>query len=208
VQKVRPGLHQFLEALDAQPALILGRRSDVLATNRMARALLTDFDRMPPRERNYARWMFLSDEARDLFLDWDVQARAVVENLRLDVGNDPEDTAATELVAELAERGPDFRRWWEEHGVYQRTFGSKHLRHPVVGELTVDYETFTLPGDANQTLLFTRPRRARPRGRPWTSWRAGLCPMDRTTGIPAGAPKAKGEPVRAPAASRDSLSTK
>ncbi len=38
------------------------------ATNRMARALLTDFDALRPRERNYARWMFLTDEARNLFL--------------------------------------------------------------------------------------------------------------------------------------------
>ncbi|WP_440102302.1 helix-turn-helix domain-containing protein [Streptosporangium sp. H16] len=153
VQRVRPGLHRFLDALDGNPALILGRRTDVLATNRMARALLTDFDALRPRERNYARWMFLTDEARDLFLDWDVQARAAVESLRLDIGNDPGDQAAKDLVAELAARSPEFRRWWEEHGVYRRTFGSKHLRHPVAGELTIDYETFTMPGDPDQTLF-------------------------------------------------------
>ncbi|WP_328794304.1 MmyB family transcriptional regulator [Herbidospora solisilvae] len=97
--------------------------------------------------------MFLTDQARDLFLDWDVQARAAVESLRLDVGHDPGDRAAGELVAELSERSPEFRRWWEEHGVYQRTFGSKRLRHPVVGELTVEYETLTMPGDPDQTLF-------------------------------------------------------
>ncbi|WP_030456261.1 helix-turn-helix domain-containing protein [Herbidospora cretacea] len=153
VQRVRPGLHQFLDTLEGTPALILGRRTDVLATNRMARALISDFDALRPRERNYARWMFLTDQARDLFLDWDVQARAAVESLRLDVGHDPGDRAAEELVAELSERSPEFRRWWEEHGVYQRTFGSKRLRHPVVGELTVEYETLTMPGDPDQTLF-------------------------------------------------------
>jgi hypothetical protein len=38
-------------------------------------------------------------------------------------------------------------RWWDEHRVYQRTHGSKRLRHPLVGDLTVEYETLTLPGD-------------------------------------------------------------
>ena len=153
VQRVRPGLHQFLDALDGQPAFVLGRRTDVLASNRMARALLTDFDALRPRERNYARWMFLTDQARALFLDWDVQARAVVENLRFDVGNDTGDAAAHDLVAELAGSSREFRRWWAEHRVHQRTFGAKHLRHPVVGELTVDYETLALPGDPAQTLF-------------------------------------------------------
>jgi len=158
VQRVRPGLHQFLEALDGTPAMILGRRTEVLAANRLARALLTDFDRMPPRERNYARWMFLTDEARDRFADWEVQARSVVENLRLDVGSHPDDPAADALIADLRERAPEFRRWWDEHRVYQRTFGTKRFRHPMVGDLTLDYETLTLPGDPDQALfVYTAP---------------------------------------------------
>jgi transcriptional regulator with XRE-family HTH domain len=152
-QRARPGLRQLMESLDGQPALLLGRRTDVLGANRMAHALLTDFDRLPARERNYARWMFGTDEARALFLDWEVQARAVVENLRLDVGTDPGDRGAAELVDELSALSPEFRRWWAEHRVHQRTHGSKRLRHAIVGELTVDYETLTLPGDPGQTLF-------------------------------------------------------
>ena len=58
-----------------------------------------------------------------------------------------------ELIAELRERSPHFRTWWDEHRVYQRTYGSKRLRHPIVGDLTVDYETLALPGDAATTLF-------------------------------------------------------
>ncbi|GAB4080371.1 helix-turn-helix domain-containing protein [Modestobacter muralis] len=152
-QRTRPGLRQLMDSLDGQPALLLGRRTDVLAGNRMAAALFTDFDRLPARERNYARWVFDTDEARALFLDWEVQARAVVENLRLEVGTDPGDRRAAELVAELSAASPEFRRWWAEHRVHQRTHGSKRLRHAIVGELTVDYETLTMPGDPGQTLF-------------------------------------------------------
>ncbi|MFG1972540.1 helix-turn-helix domain-containing protein [Nonomuraea fuscirosea] len=153
VQRVRPGLYQLLDSLDGNPALILGRRTDVLAANRLARALFTDFDAMPPRERNYARWMFLDPATRDLFADWEEHARNCVESLRLDLGANPDDPLARDLLATLSEHSGEFRAWWAEHGVYQRTFGSKTLRHPVVGELTVEFETFTMPGDNDQTMF-------------------------------------------------------
>lgn len=153
VQRVRPGLYQLLDALEGSPAMILGRHTMVLATNRLARALIADFDSMRPRDRIYARWMFLSAQARQLFVDWDIQARTVVENLRLEHGNHPSDPSILELVDELTAASNEFRSWWSQHRVYQRTHGSKRLRHTIVGELTVDYETFTMPGDSDQTLF-------------------------------------------------------
>jgi transcriptional regulator with XRE-family HTH domain len=153
VQRVRPGLYQLLDSLDGEPAMVLGRRTDVLATNRMAKALFTDFDRLPPKQRNYARWMFLDEDARSLFADWQDQARAAVESLRLDVGRDPGDGATAALVAELRERSREFDQWWEQHRVHQRTHGSKRLHHGLVGDLTVEYETLTPPGDPETTLF-------------------------------------------------------
>ncbi|WP_237047723.1 hypothetical protein [Lentzea guizhouensis] len=150
---MRPGLYQLIDALDGEPALVLGRRTDVLAANRMAKALFADFDGMPREERNYARWIFLDEGARSLFADWSDQARAAVESLRFEVGRDPHDKATTALVAELRERSRDFDQWWEQHRVHQRTHGSKRLRHPLVGDLTVDYESLALPGDPD-TMLY------------------------------------------------------
>ena len=62
-QRVRPGLLHTLNALTEVPALVIGRRCDVLATNALARALLTDFDALPRRERNLVRFLFLDDHA-------------------------------------------------------------------------------------------------------------------------------------------------
>ena len=151
VQRARPSLLQFVDSLDA-PALVLGRRAEVLAVNAMAAALFCDFLNRPARERNYAAWLLLSDEARQLFVDWDVQARAAVESLRLELAQDPDDRAAADLVAALAGSSPEFRRWWEEHGVHRRTHGTKRLDHPVVGRLDVQFESLSLPGDTGQTL--------------------------------------------------------
>jgi transcriptional regulator with XRE-family HTH domain len=149
----RAGLRQLVDALDRQPALILGRRSEVVASNRLAHALFTDFSQLRPRERNYTRWILLSPEARELFFDWEVQARIAVENLRLDVATYSEDPATWDLIDELQEASPEFRRWWEEHRVHQRTYGTKRLRHPTAGELVLDYETLTFPGDPEIRLF-------------------------------------------------------
>ena len=119
----------------------------------MAKALFADFDQFPAAQRNYARWMFLDKDARSLFVDWPDQARAAVENLRFEVGRDPDDRATADLVADLRAHSREFSEWWEQHRVHQRTHGSKRLRHPLVGDLTVEYETLTLPGDPDTTLF-------------------------------------------------------
>jgi transcriptional regulator with XRE-family HTH domain len=153
LERVRPGLRQLVDALDGQPALVLGRRAEILAANRMARALFDDFEAMPARERNYARWVLMSDTARTRFIDWEAQARAAVESLRLEAGRDPDDRGTRELVADLTERSAEFRVWWAQHRVHQRSFGAKRIEHPLVGALTVDYESFVLPADPEQTLF-------------------------------------------------------
>lgn len=151
-QRVRPGVWQLIDALGEIPALVLGRRGDVLASNRLAGALFADFGRMPANQRNYPRWLLLDAAARELFVDWEQQARAAVESLRLDVGAHPGDELTLALMEELRTGSSEFERWWNEHRVYQRTYGTKRLRHPLVGDLAVDYETLSLPGDRDTTI--------------------------------------------------------
>jgi transcriptional regulator with XRE-family HTH domain len=153
VQRVRPGIRRLLETLDdVVPAFVFGRRMDVLAANRLARALMTDFDALPPRDRNMLRYTFLDETTRELYVDWEEVARDNVAILRLDAGRHPDDPLLTELVGELAVKSPEFRKWWADHNVRERTHGIKRYHHPLVGDLTVDYEAVSLPGDPDQTL--------------------------------------------------------
>jgi transcriptional regulator with XRE-family HTH domain len=153
VQRVRPAVHQMLDALIDQPAFVLGRRTDVLAANALARALATDWQAMPARDRNYTRWIFLDPAARELHLDWEAVAADVVGTLRLDAGRHPDDPLLNQLVGELTIKSPEFRGWWNDHRVHQRTHGTKRLQHPVVGPVTIHYEALVLPGDDDQTLF-------------------------------------------------------
>ena len=152
-QRVRPGVHRLLESLDDRsPAIVLGRGMDVLASNRLARALITDFHAMPARERNMVRFVLLDEAARTLYPDWTLVAADTVGVLRLAAGRYPDDPRLTELVGELAMKSPEFRRWWADHHVREKTHGTKRYHHPVVGELTVSYESITFPDDPDQTL--------------------------------------------------------
>jgi transcriptional regulator with XRE-family HTH domain len=150
-QRVRPGLARLLTGLTTFPAVVVGRRLDVLASNTLANALFTDFSALPHRERNMARFIFTDDAARSLYVDWPGAARSVVGTLRLHAGKHPNDPLLAELVADLS-RDEDFRRWWAEQEVSRRTYGGKHYLHPVVGELHLDYEALALTGDPDQVL--------------------------------------------------------
>jgi transcriptional regulator with XRE-family HTH domain len=152
-QRVRPAMQQLIASMSEHPALILGRRTDVLAANTLARQLFTDWTRMPPRERNYARWMFLDPAAAELFPDWRTVAAEVVGTLRLYAGRHPDDVRLNELVGELTIKSAEFSAWWNGHQVHERTHGVKRLTHPAVGPMTLRYEALPLPGDADQVLF-------------------------------------------------------
>ncbi|MEU1667797.1 helix-turn-helix transcriptional regulator [Streptomyces sparsogenes] len=152
-QRVRPGVHRMLQMLEGvSPAFVLGRGGDVLAANRLARALITDFDALPYRERNMNRFMFLDPAARELYGEWDKYAAEMVASLRLQAGRHADDPGITELVGELTIKSPEFRRWWADHNVREKTHGVKIYHHPVVGEMTLSYENVTFPGDDDQAM--------------------------------------------------------
>ncbi|MCF3960455.1 helix-turn-helix transcriptional regulator [Streptomyces fuscigenes] len=151
-QRVRPGLHLMLQTLEHVPAYVLGRRTDVLASNRLARAVLTDFDALPAPARNLARYYLLDPSARESVGDWERIAAETVAILRLEAGRRPHDRQLADLVGELTLRSPEFTTWWNDHRVLRCTHGRKVHHHPVVGDLHFDFESFPVPGDAEQTL--------------------------------------------------------
>jgi transcriptional regulator with XRE-family HTH domain len=151
-QRVRPGLHLMLQTLEHVPAFVLGRRTDVLASNRLGREVLTDFDALPATQRNLARYYLLDPAAREKVRDWARIAAETVAILRLEAGRYPNDRRLADLVGELTLRCPEFTTWWNDHKVLRRTHGSKSYVHPELGELHFAYESFQPPGDPDQTL--------------------------------------------------------
>ncbi|GAB3233481.1 helix-turn-helix transcriptional regulator [Glycomyces halotolerans] len=151
-QRVRPGMMLTLQSLDRIPAFICGRRTDVLAMNRLARAVIGDLESKPVAERNMARYLFLDPEARERTPEWERMAGDTVAVLRFDAGRHPDDARLADLIEELSERSGEFDDWWNDRRVLRRTHGIKRYRHPVVGDLEFYYESFEAPGDPDQVM--------------------------------------------------------
>ncbi|MFI1562686.1 helix-turn-helix domain-containing protein [Streptomyces sp. NPDC020490] len=152
-QQVRGALRQLLDTMDTVPAYVTGRRSDILAWNRMAAAVFGDWAELPAQERNWARLVFLRPDYRDLFEQWEQKASDVVSFLRMEAGCCPDDPRLSSLVGELSVKSEEFRRLWAMHDVKEKGYGVKNLRHPLVGDLTLSYESFRLADDAEQVLV-------------------------------------------------------
>jgi transcriptional regulator with XRE-family HTH domain len=152
-QTIRPSLQRLLDDLRFTPALVLGRRMDILAWNPLAAALVTDFGQIPKNKRNYIRLVFTDPAMRSLYADWDTVAHTCVALLRREAAQYPDDPQLTALVGELSVRDGQFRQWWAAHHVAGRRLGTKTLHHPVVGDLSLDWEALTCASDADQQLI-------------------------------------------------------
>lgn len=153
LERVRPEVQRLLDALDGVPALVFGRRMDILAWNRLAAAIWVDFGSLPHEQRNVARQVFLDESSRQRNPDWERGARETVAYLRLAAGRHPDDAELAALVGELSMKSADFRRMWARHDVRDKTHGTKRFLHPIVGELTLSWETLALRDDSDQTLI-------------------------------------------------------
>lgn len=152
-QQVRPAVQQLIDSMDSVPAFILGRRLDLLGWNRLARALLGDFAARPPQQRNMAKLVFLDPNARDLYIDWECKAVEIVSALRMYAGCSADDPQLPELIGELSVKSEEFRRLWAAHTVQEKGHGTKRLYHPLVGEMTLSFETLRLPDDHDLSLV-------------------------------------------------------
>ncbi|MFJ3666036.1 helix-turn-helix domain-containing protein [Streptomyces sp. NPDC090106] len=166
--QVRGALRHLLDSIETVPAYVSGRRSDILAWNPMAAAVFGDWGELPPQERNWARLVFLKPEYRTLFVDWDRKATDMVSYLRMDAGLHPDDPRLSALVGELSVKCEEFRRLWATHDVKEKNFGVKRLHHPLVGELSLHWESF---GISDGTEQFLTTYHAEPGSPSWESLR-------------------------------------
>ncbi len=172
-EHVRPVVHHILDSFVGVPAFVQNARTDVLAANLLGRAFYAPQYDDPARPVNGARFVFLSPRAKEFFLDWETIARDVVGILRVEAGRDPYDKRLSDLIGELSTRSDDFRVRWAAHDVKLHRTGVKRFNHPVVGELTLDFETLDLPVTPASGCSSTAPRPGRRHGSGSTSSPAG-----------------------------------
>lgn len=155
---VSDSVQQVLDAITEAPAWVRNARHDVLAVNRMARALYAPVLADPRRPANTARFIYLDPASHQFFTDWERAADDIAAMLRSEAGRNPHDKQLVELIGELSTRSEDFRSRWAAHNVRFHRTGHKRLHHPVVGPLDLSFEAMELPSHPGLTLIvYTAP---------------------------------------------------
>jgi transcriptional regulator with XRE-family HTH domain len=150
-RNVRPIVQQILDEITA-PVIVTNARCDLVAANQLGRALYAPLFESTEQPANGARFVFLDPTAAEFYPDWERLADELVANLRSQAGSTPHDKNLQDLVGELSTRSDAFRTRWAAHNVRLHRTGTKRLHHPVVGELTLGYETMGLRADDDLSI--------------------------------------------------------
>jgi transcriptional regulator with XRE-family HTH domain len=161
VQGIAPRLQRVLDALEFIPALVKTATWDVLAWNRAAAAVLTDYGTLEPAERNILRLIFRDRRVHCKQTDWEGVARSVVAAFRADTARAGATGAVKSLVEELCRSSPEFEAMWRDNDVRSHGEGTKRLDHPQAGSLALEYSTFAVDGRPDLALVIHNPATAR-----------------------------------------------
>jgi transcriptional regulator with XRE-family HTH domain len=153
LETIDPEVAALVQRLEPDPTIVKGRRWDVLAANPAACALFTDWTGLPPGQRNLVRWMFTTPRAREVYLDWEPEAQAMLARFRLAAARHPGDPAFTALIEELQRDSEHVRAWWPRHDVRAVGSGTKKLRHPVLGPVSYSHVVLQVADHPEQTLV-------------------------------------------------------
>lgn len=158
VDSVTPRLQRVLDALDPSPAIIKTATWDVVAWNRAAAAMLTDYSKLPREQRNILRLMFGNPRVRQAQDDWQSVARFVVGSFRADATRAGAGAEITQLVEELCRISPEFEALWRDNDIVPaHGEGVKRLRHPDIGLIELEFSVFAVDGRPELGMIVYNP---------------------------------------------------
>ena len=153
---VTPRLQRVLDALTI-PAMVKTTTWDVVAWNDAAVHVLADYSQIPEGQRNVLRLMFTTPYVRAAQMDWEAVSHHVVASFRADVVRAGASDKIKAFVAELCTLSPEFARLWQSNEVETSTGGTKQLRHPKGGVLSMEISKFAVDGRADLAMLVYNP---------------------------------------------------
>jgi transcriptional regulator with XRE-family HTH domain len=154
---ITPRLQRLLDTLDHSPAFIRTATWDVIAWNRAAAAVLTDYGALPEGQRNVLRMMFRDSRVRAAQSNWQAVARYVVASFRADVARAGAARNVQSLVDELCATSPEFAAMWRDNDVQGHGDGCKVLHHPIAGKLAMEFSGFAVDGRPDLTMVVYNP---------------------------------------------------
>ena len=149
-----PVVTAMVARLDPYPAYLKGRRWDVLAANRAARALFTDWEARAPDDRNKVWWMFTDPAARKVYVHWEKEAADMLGRFRAAAARRLDDPDFTGLIERLHQASPEVRSWWPRYDVRPVGGGTKRLHHPALGDVAFQHTVLQVADHPEQMLVY------------------------------------------------------
>ena len=153
---ITPRLQRLLDAFTI-PAIIKTISWDVVAWNRAATCILTDYGARPVEERNVLRLLFTDPAVRHAQEDWQTVARLVVNTFRADMARTEKSAQTDSLIAELSRISPEFEAWWRSNDVASHGEGVKRIWHPQAGAIDLEFSTLAIEGRSDLQMLVFNP---------------------------------------------------
>ncbi len=154
---ITPRLQRLLDSMEISPAIIKTATWDVVAWNRAAAVVLTDYGALPAAQRNILRLLFCNPQIRAAQEDWQVMARFVVGAFRADTTRAGATAEIRQLVDELCVQSPEFAALWAGNDVRPHGEGTKRLRHATLGVIELEYSSFALDGRPDLGMIVYTP---------------------------------------------------
>ena len=156
-ERIDAPLRRMLDSLTGQPALVLGRRWDILAWNRAADVVYGPYSRLDGDERNMLHLVFADPDHRRLLVDWEAVAKSAIATFRSDFARYAGDAGFERLMALLARVSPEFAAWWPLREVAEPLAGRKRLNHPAAGRMEFEYSSFSIGDQPDMKLIVFTP---------------------------------------------------
>lgn len=156
-ESITPRLQHVLDAIPFSPAIIRTATWDVVAWNRAATVILTDYEKLPIERRNILRMMFSDERVRAAQDDWHNVARYVVGAFRADAARAGAGAEIRKLVDELSASSPDFKAMWADNEIAATRDGIKRLHHAELGAIELEFSTFAVEGRSDLKMMVYSP---------------------------------------------------
>ena len=154
---VSPRLQRVLDAMKISPAIVKTALWDVVAWNRAAAELLTDYGALPAHERNILRLVFADARVRARQENWQSVAKFVVGAFRADAARAGATAQVEQFVDELSRLSPEFAALWRANEVNAHGEGTKRLHHPMLGLIEYEYSAFAVDGRPDLGMIVYNP---------------------------------------------------
>jgi transcriptional regulator with XRE-family HTH domain len=132
------------------PSFISNERTEVLAWNRPANEIITDFSSLSVRDRVMIRLLFVDPELRRRMINWEEFALYSVAVFRTYYDKHPGDLWFEETVERLCEESAEFETMWNLHNIQLKKISRVFINTPSAGkEFSFDINSSSLSDNAD-----------------------------------------------------------